>query len=368
MQRILHISKYYFPIAGGIEIVARDCVNAYKGKYKQKVLCFNNEKEDKREYIDDVEIIRCKCLTELRSQPISISIVRALRKIIDDWKPNYVFLHCPNPYVVHFVLKYMKKGKLIVYWHSDIIKQKLLEKVFYYQNKQLLNRAYKVIATSPSYIEGSKYLTSIRNKCVVIPNCINDERLAINKEIEEQARDIKQKNEGKIICLSVGRHVGYKGLEYLIEVSKIVDNRFVFYIAGEGPLSRKLKELAGDNVHFLGLIDNDYLKAYLLATDIFCFPSITRNEAFGVALAEAMYFGKPSVTFHIPGSGVNYVSLDRVTGIEVENRNVRSYAESLVYLADHPEERFLYGENAKQRIEKNFMYIQFAERMRNLLK
>ena len=45
---------------------------------------------------------------------------------------------------------------------------------------------------------------------------------------------------------------------------------------------------------------------------IFCFPSITRNEAFGIALAEAMYCGKPAVTFTIEGSGVNFVSLDGV--------------------------------------------------------
>lgn len=367
MQRILHVSKYYFPVAGGIEIVARDCVNAYKGKYRQKVICFNEGKGDRTDYIDDTEIIRCGCLGELRSQPISISITRAIREIMNVWKPNYIFVHCPNPYVVHFVLKYIRKSKLIIYWHSDIVKQKMLGKVFYFQNRKLLDRAFKVIVTSPSYIEGSKSLVSVQNKCVIIPNCINEKRLAIDDKITKQAKIIKQQNRGKIICLSVGRHVKYKGLEYLIETSKMVDNRFVFFIAGEGPLTGKLKQLAGDNVHFLGLIDDNYLKAYLLATDIFCFPSITRNEAFGVALAEAMYFGKASVTFHIPGSGVNYVSLNKITGIEVENRNIQAYAKSLMYLADHPEKRVIYGENARKRVESNFMYKQFAQSMLNLV-
>ena len=62
---------------------------------------------------------------------------------------------------------------------------------------------------------------------------------------------------------------------------------------------------------------------------MFCFPSISKNEAFGLALAEGMYYEKPAVTFTIPGSGVNYVSLNRVTGIEVENRNVEKYADAM---------------------------------------
>ena len=63
-----------------------------------------------------------------------------------------------------------------------------------------------------------------------------------------------------------------------------------------------------------------------MACDVFCFPSVTKNEAFGIALAEGMYFGKPAVTFTIPGSGVNYVNLDGVTGIECKNADCKDYA------------------------------------------
>ena len=48
------------------------------------------------------------------------------------------------------------------------------------------------------------------------------------------------------------------------------------------------------------------------------FPSITKNEAFGVVLAEAMYCYTPAITFTIEGSGVNWVNLHQVTGLEME--------------------------------------------------
>ena len=121
------------------------------------------------------------------------------------------------------------------------------------------------------------------------------------------------------------------------------------------------------NIIFLGRVSDEDMLAYYLAMDIFCFPSITKNEAFGIALAEAMYFGKPAVTFNIPGSGVNYVNINNETGIEVENRNIKAYAEALKVLADNPELRLKMGEAAKERVEKNFLNSNFRKNILRLI-
>ena len=121
-------------------------------------------------------------------------------------------------------------------------------------------------------------------------------------------------------------------------------------------------------VKFLGKLTNDDLKSYLLACDIFCFPSIAKNEAFGIGLAEAMYFGKPAVTFTIPGSGVNYVNIDRVTGLEVENSNVNQYAKALIDLSSNTELRLKYGLAAKNRIIENFEYESFSKKLIEAIK
>ena len=285
-----------------------------------------------------------------------------VRGIIQDFNPDIVIFHYPNPYVTHFLLKSLPTNvQLFVYWHLDITKQKLLGKLFHFQNKALLKRANKVIATSPNYVDGSKYLSKVSDKCVVVPNCINEHRLVVTDESTLLSEKIKSENQGKILCLAVGRHVPYKGFKYLIKAFELLDDRFVLNIVGDGELTESLKSQAANNpnIHFLGKIDDISLKAYYLASDIFCFSSITKNEAFGIALAEAMYFGLPAVTFTIPGSGVNYVSINNETGLEVANKDVTAYSNAIKALGEDDALRNKYGEAASLRTVKNFLFAQY---------
>ena len=140
-------------------------------------------------------------------------------------------------------------------------------------------------------------------------------------------------------------------------------------IAGKGPLTEELKkEAEGDEkVRFLGAVPDEELRENLLACDIYCFPSVTKNEAFGLSLAEGMYFAHPAVTFTIEGSGVNYVCPDGLCGLEVPNRDVSAYAEALQKLAEEPKLREELGENARVRVTERFLYRSFAEKIRALL-
>lgn len=371
-MKILQVTNYYFPFIGGIEQVTRDCSDALKGEHEVKVFCFNHEKGDKIDEVDGVEIIRAGCFAKVASQSLSFSYGKLLKKTLREFAPDVVIFHYPNPFAAHFLLKRLKRlknCKLIVWWHLDITKQKILGKLFKGQNKRLLRRADKVVATSPKYIEGSRFLQSVREKCVVIPCCVNDSRMHPDAGVLARAEELKKENEGKTVCLAMGRHVPYKGIEYLVRASKLLDENFLVWIGGRGPLTEELKALAADDkkVTFLGRVENDELVSRILACDIFCFPSITKNEAFGIALAEAMAYGKPAVTFTIEGSGVNYVSLDGLTGIEVENRNVAAYAEAIKKLASDAQLRKTYGENAKRRVEELFTNEKFTQNVNDLL-
>ena len=371
-MKILQVSNYYFPFIGGIEQVTRDCSDALKGEHEVKVFCFNHEKGDKIDEVDGVEIIRAGCFAKVASQSLSFSYGKLLKKTLREFAPDVVIFHYPNPFAAHFLLKRLKRlknCKLIVWWHLDITKQKILGKLFKGQNKRLLRRADKVVATSPKYIEGSRFLQSVREKCVVIPCCVNDSRMHPGAGVLARAEELKKENEGKTVCLAMGRHVPYKGIEYLVRASKLLDENFLVWIGGRGPLTEELKALAADDkkVTFLGRVENDELVSRILACDIFCFPSITKNEAFGIALAEAMAYAKPAVTFTIEGSGVNYVSLNGLTGIEVENRNVAAYAEAIKKLASDAQLRKTYGENAKRRVEELFTNEKFTQNVNDLL-
>lgn len=382
MKKLLQIPNYQYPHIGGIEQVARDIADSLLDdeEIEQKIICFNEDAQDENyichrretvhDSVDGVEVIRCGCFAKIASQSLSVTYPRELKKVLRNFKPDIVILHYPNPFVSSFLLPMIPLNtKFVLYWHLDITKQKLLGKLFHGQTLRLLERADKVIATSPNYVEGSPYLRKYRTKCAVIPNCIRKERLTPNTEIYKKVEQLRKENEGKILCFGVGRHVPYKGFTYLVKASKFLDERFHICIGGKGELTDSLKEEAKEDgkIQFLGRISDEEMIAYYLACDIFCFPSITKNEAFGIALAEAMYFAKPAVTFTIPGSGVNYVNLADVTGIECSNRDIQAYADALINLADHPELREKYGKAAKQRIEDYFMYDRLKQAIKNLI-
>ena len=382
-MKLLQISNYFYPNVGGIEQVTRDIANSLSklDDVEQRIICFNETAND-GEYvcyrdetihnmIDNVEVIRCGCIMKIASQSISLTFGSELKKIMNNFKPDIVIFHYPNPFEAYYLLKYLdRKFKFVLYWHLDIVKQKLLRKFFHNQTLNLLERADKIIATSPLYINGSPYLFKYKEKCNVIPNCISENRMIITDEIRKRAEKIKSENQGKIICFAIGRHIPYKGFKYLIEASKFLDKRFKIFIGGKGDLTEKLKQQAANDkkIIFLGRVNDEDLVTYYLAMDIFCFPSITKNEAFGIALAEAMYYGKPAVTFKISGSGVNYVCLNGENGLEVENRNVHAYAEAMRKLADTPHMRNKMGLSAKKRVENNFLTSQFKENILRLIK
>ena len=108
---------------------------------------------------------------KISAQSLSISYRKQLHKVIEEFNPDIVIFHYPNPFVASFLLKELKNRdiKLVVYWHLDIIRQKFLRVLFNGQNRKLLERADKVIATSPNYIEGSKWLQSVKSVMLLRP-------------------------------------------------------------------------------------------------------------------------------------------------------------------------------------------------------
>jgi len=383
MRKVLQISNYYFPHFGGIEQVARDfsrALNCYED-VQHKVICFNEDAkvgdfenhrhETVHDVIDGVEIIKCNCFALVSSQSLSFVYYRELKKVLDEFDPDLIVLHYPNPFVASILLHFKKRRfKLVLYWHLDITKQKLLKHLFHGQNKSLINRMTYVVGATPNHVNESAYSPFFGDKKRVLPYAIDEKRLIISEEEKSKAIEIRKKYEGKVLGFFIGRHVPYKGLRYLIEASsKIKSSNMHFFIAGSGELTEELKQMAeGDSkVEFIGRVSDSEWRSYLYACDIFCFPSITRNEAFGLAQAEAMYYEKPVVTFTIKGSGVNYVNLDGVTGIECPNSDSTAYAEALKKLAGDENLRHQMGVAGRKRVLENFTWDQFVKNVGKLL-
>ena len=371
MKKILHIPNYYNPHTGGIEQTTEDFVNSIMGEYDQRVLCFKDAKGTITEEVNGILVTRVGCQAKVMSQSIAYHYKREMKRLMTEFQPDIVVFHFPNPYVARYLLPYLKnkKFKFILYWHLDITKQKILGKLFKNQTLKLLEYADKIVSTSPNYVKGSEFLPMFENKIKIIPSCVNESRVEVNDDINKKALEIKNKYAGKKIIFAFGRHVEYKGLTYLIKASKLLDESYVVLIGGKGPLTDELKKEAEPDkkISFLGKLSLDDLKAHFVAADIFAFPSITKNEAFGLGLAEAMGFGKPAVTFTIDGSGVNYVALKDVTCLEVPNKDYEAYANALNTLANNDKLKEMFSLNAKKRFEEILSYKKYKDNIKDLL-
>jgi glycosyltransferase involved in cell wall biosynthesis len=356
MVKILHIPNYYPPHIGGIEEVCYNIVSEISG-YEHRIICFNDKKTTRKELYEGIEIIRCGVVKKLFSQSLSFSFFKELRTMLKEFAPNIVHFHMPNPLSsVYLLLLLPRKTQLIVHWHSDVIEQDLLYRFYCPIEKCLLKRADRILVTSPAYVSGSKPLLLWQNKLTVVANTVNTGKLQKREGDEKEIRKIKELYGNKKIVFTFGRHVAYKGLKYLIDAAPFISEETVIIIAGEGPLSDELKNRAAayPAVYFIGRLSDDELRCYLYASDVFAFPSITRNEAFGVALAEAMYCGLPAVTFTIPASGVNWLCPDRETGLESENGDAQALANAINQLLADVFLRKKLGIKASKRIREYF--------------
>ena len=208
--RVLQISKYYFPFLGGTEQVARDICSALSNNkdIEQKIICFNedsltdgykcNKSETKIDLVDGIEIIRCGYEFKVSSQAISLRYKNELKKIMNFFKPNIIILHYPNPFVTSLLLKYKKQPfKLLVYWHLDITKQKILKHLFKWQNIKLINRADLILGATPKHLDESEYSHYFEGKKYILPYKKNEKNLQITEIEKEKAKNIKEKYKEK---------------------------------------------------------------------------------------------------------------------------------------------------------------------------
>ena len=330
------------------------------------VLCFNDNKKNVQEVYDDVLVARVGFFAKIASQALSFSYLFKLRKTIIQFKPDIIHFHAPNPLVSIYLLWLIKrKTKLILHWHSDIVDQKKL--YFFYQSieKRILKRADKIVATSENYSRYSLPLLSYLSKVTIVPNMIDEDKLMLQKSDEIVLESLEKQYEGEKLILFIGRMVPYKGVDYLIDAADKLKGKYKIILIGGGPLEETLKQKAktNSNILFLGKVSNQALRVYLNLCDIFAFPSITKNEAFGVALAEALYCGLPAVCFDIQGSGVSWVNQNEVTGFVVENKNVNKFAEALDKLLEDDGKRKEMGENATLWASKNFLKKEAVEKV-----
>ena len=130
---------------------------------------------------------------------------------------------------------------------------------------------------------------------------------------------------------AIGTLIPIKGHETLIEafasvVQSVPGSRLL--LAGQGPMLGRLKASVerlglGQDIEFRGLVDD--IPAFLGEIDILVHPSL--QEAFGLALVEAMASRKPVIASDLPA--IRHVLGDGAAGLLVKPGDVDGFSEAM---------------------------------------
>ncbi|MDP3823584.1 MAG: glycosyltransferase [Burkholderiales bacterium] len=355
-MKVLHISKFYPPVMGGIESVAWELAEGLnRAGLRTDVLCSNQRAATVHDHVaGGYDVVRAGSLGMALSTSMAPAMLHQVRRMAAG--RDVVHVHMPDPMAAFAIWAARPKAALVVHWHSDVIRQRLALKLYDPLQQWLLARAQAIVATSQAYADASAPLRRWQNKVAVIPIGISDNH---SEACSQKAQAIRQRFRGRRIVFSLGRMTYYKGFDVLIDAAATLPEDCVVMIGGDGELLEHYKTLVrrrglAGKVHLLGHIPDDDLASHFEACDVFCLSSIARAEAYGVAMLEAMVMGKPIVATDIKGSGVPWVNVDGGTGINVPAGEPRPLAEALTRLLEDAPLRETLGRAARQRYLQNF--------------
>ena len=206
-MRILHVGKYYYPHLGGIETVTRDLSEGLVAHgHDVTVLCYSEDGRSDKETINGVHVERMSHMGVLASQPLSLSFVKRLIEIANDF--DVIHLHSPNP-LAELALGIMKlRGILVTTYHCDVVRQKWLLPFYRPFLKRALNKSQRIVAATQYHVEYSHTLKDYAHKCDIIPFGIREDALILNEQGQQLLED--NKNRFGSFLLFVGRLVPYK--------------------------------------------------------------------------------------------------------------------------------------------------------------
>jgi rhamnosyl/mannosyltransferase len=351
--RVLQIASFYAPTIGGMETVLRDLAEGLVAAGDNvTVLCASEGPFGALETRAGVTVMRSPSLGKWFSQPMTPLLPFRLAGLHRSF--DVVHLHMPNPLAELTTTLLPRRLPVVVTYHADIIRQRALWPLFAPTRRAILARSRRVVVPTELHIRHSPVLSSLRDKCTIVPFGLSPRRYALDEDGRARAAGLRGRH-GKFV-LFVGRLVHYKGVTTLVESMRDVEGRLV--VVGDGPLRPQAEAaiarhgLAG-RVSLVGAVPQAELNAYLEACSVLVLPSISRSENFGIILLEGMLFGKPLVTTRLL-SGVEAVNEDGVTGLKVEPRDPRALAAALSRLLADDTLRASMGAAARARVDSRF--------------
>ncbi|WNZ84341.1 glycosyltransferase family 4 protein [Pseudomonas sp. P108] len=351
-MRVLHFFKTYLPDSvGGIEqVIFQLCESGAQHGIDGQVLTLSADPTPPVVQLGQHEVHRARLDIQFASTGFSWSVFKQFREMAAE--ADVVNYHFPWPFMdlVHFASA-MNKPSVVTY-HSDIIRQKHLLKLYRPLMNRFLASADRIVAASPNYLHTSDVLQQFQDKTRVIPYGLNKSGYP-QPETERMNRWRQQLGDKFFLFVGVMRY--YKGLHILLEALKDVDYPVV--IVGAGPLELELhaqaQALGLRNIHFLGRLGDEDKVALLQLSYAIVFPSHLRSEAFGISLLEGAMYGKPMISSEI-GTGTSYINIHNETGLVVPPSHPQAFREAMRTLWEDPVRAAAMGVKAEARYRQLF--------------
>ena len=356
-MRVLHFYKTYYPDSmGGIEQVIRQlCVGTGRLGVENEVLTVTRGKDLRPFEFEGHTVRRVPLDIEIASNGIAFSAIGQLARRAAEC--DVIHYHFPWPFMdlAHFAAR-IRKPSLVTY-HSDIVRQKFLLRLYQPLRHRFLRSVDTIVATSPNYLASSAVLDRYRDKTRTITYGL-DKGTYPQAEPARMARWRAQAGDKFFLFVGVLRY--YKGLHILLDA--LAGSDYPVVIVGAGPIEQALKahalRLGLRRVLFTGALDDADKAALLMLCYAVAFPSHLRSEAFGISLLEGAMYGKPMISSEI-GTGTTYINIHGDTGLVVPPSDPRAFGEAMRTLWDNPALAMTMGLRAEARYRQLFT----AERM-----
>lgn len=294
-------------------------------------------------------------------------LARVLRKLFkagtnkdSKWKPLDLFtikqkpdlIYCNTVLSIPFIQNVFsrKKFNILLHFHELELAYNLLNQDL----SSVLKEISFFIATSESTS------TFILNKFNIKKEKISVHYPPLPEKFKEaEDVEIKGLKQERFIIGSSGTGIGRKGVFHFIQLAAALKNKtesmnFQFIWVGSIKLNKEeimydLIKLGLENdVVFTGEVNNpmDFYKKFNL------FVSLSKEESFGLACAEAASLGIPLCGFKNTGGGEELI--ESTGGILIPYLDINAMADSIILLSGEKEKLFALKEQSKKATEKYF--------------
>ena len=356
MLKVLHVGKFYPPVPGGIERVVQSLCAVAKGRLESSVLAFNISSRTIHEVVDGISVTRVGNWGSAGSVSIAPSFARHVQQA----QADLMILHEPNPWALLSFAVARPRPPLAIWFHSDVVRPKLQYDLFYAPiARPAYRQARRFLVSSPTLAQAAA-LQPYRDRVTVVPFGIDADRWRPTPAIQQRAAEIRALA-GQALLVFAGRHVSYKGVPVLIEAAAPFD--VTVAILGDGPMRAEWTRLAAQQrgparFVFRGEVDDDEMRAHLVAARMLVLPSVTRAETFGFVQLEAMACATPVISTSVP-TGVPWVNQ---TGLVVPPGDAASLRNAIAALVADPALARKLGAAGQVRARTEFSLKQMGDR------